>query len=248
MAELGFNKVIVGGGTVIVNVKAPEVPPPGAGFETVTTAEPAEAMSVVVIAACKLVLETKVVARALPFHTTVEDETKFVPVTVSVNAALPTNAEFGLKDAAVGMGLLIVNITAPELPPPGAGLTTVTIAVPAVAMSAGVIAACKLVLERKVVARALPFHSTVAEETKLDPVTVTVKAAVPATTAFGFREVTVGTGLSTVNVNPLEVPPPGAGVVTVTMAVPAVAMSAAVIAACKLVLETKVVVRELPFH
>ena len=36
------------------------------------------------MAACKLVLETKLVARAVPFHSTVEDDTKFVPVTVNV--------------------------------------------------------------------------------------------------------------------------------------------------------------------
>jgi len=51
-----------------------------------------------------------------------------------------------------------------------------------------------------------------------------------------------------VNDSPLLVPPPGVGFITVTVAVPAVAMSAAVMAACKLVLETKVVVRALAFH
>ena len=41
-----------------------------------------------------------------------------------------------------GNGLLIVNVAAPEGPPPGVGLNTVTEAVPAVAMSAAVIWAC----------------------------------------------------------------------------------------------------------
>ena len=66
-------------------------------------------------------------------------------------------------------------------------MTTVTIAVPAVATSAAVIAACKLVLETKVVVRAFPFHRTVEEETKLDPVTVNVKAALPTGAELGFR-------------------------------------------------------------
>jgi hypothetical protein len=158
IAELGFSRVITGGGTLIENVKEPEVPPPGAGFETVTIAVPTEAMSATVISACRLVLETKVVARAVPFHWTAEDETKPVPVTVNVNAALPANAELGFRDMAVGIGLLMVNVVPPEVPPPGAALTTVTVAVPAVAMSAAVMAACKLVFETKVVARALPFH------------------------------------------------------------------------------------------
>jgi len=53
---------------VIVKVAALEVPPPGAGVETVTMAVAATTMSAAVIAAVKLVLETKVVVRALPFH------------------------------------------------------------------------------------------------------------------------------------------------------------------------------------
>ena len=64
----------------------------------------------------------------------------------------------GLKDVRAGTGLLIVKVAAPDVPPPGAGVDTVTIAAPAVAMSAAVIAACKLVLETKVVVRGLPFH------------------------------------------------------------------------------------------
>jgi hypothetical protein len=45
-----------------------------------------------------------------------------------------------------------------------------------------------------------------------------------------------------------EVPPPGVGVVTVTVTLPVVAISAAVIAAVICVPLTKVVVRGLPFH
>jgi hypothetical protein len=48
-------------------------------------------------------------------------------------------------------------------------------------------------------------------------------------------DVIAGTGLSIVKVRGLDVPPPGAGVETVTEAVPVVAMSAAVTAACRLV-------------
>jgi hypothetical protein len=89
-----------------------------------------------------------------------------------------------------------------------------------------------------VVVRRLPFHWTVDVETKFAPVTVSVKPDVPATRAFGVSDAIVGTGLSIVKVRGLDVPPPGAGVETVTEAVPAVAMSAAVIAACRPVAET----------
>jgi hypothetical protein len=60
--------------------------------------------------------------------------------------------------------------------------------------------------------------------------------------------VIVGTGLLIVKVWALEVPPPGAGVNTVTWAVPANAMSKAEIAAVNRVEETYVVVRFAPFH
>jgi transcription initiation factor TFIIIB Brf1 subunit/transcription initiation factor TFIIB len=205
-------------------------------------------MSAAVMAACKLVLERKVVVRGTPFHWIAEEEMKLVPVTVSVNAASPDRTVLGLSDVAAGTGLPIVNVSGLEVPPPGTGVVTVTMALPAVAISAAVTAACKLVLETNVVVRALPFHWIVEEETKLDPVTVSVNAAPPAPAKLGFSDVAVGDGLLSVNVSGLEVPPPGAGVETVTVPVPAVATSAAVMAACKLVVETKVVVRGLPFH
>jgi len=68
MAELGLSNVMAGGGGLIVTVAAEEVPPPGAGVETVTLAVPAVAMSAALIAAVRLVVETKVVVRVLPFH------------------------------------------------------------------------------------------------------------------------------------------------------------------------------------
>ena len=75
-----------------------------------------------------------------------------------------------------------------------------------------------------------PFQRTVDELTKLVPLTVSVKAAPPAVAEEGLRLVIVGTGLSDgliVKVIPFEVPPPGVGLKTVTVAVPAVAISAA---------------------
>jgi hypothetical protein len=124
----------------------------------------------------------------------VEEGTKFVPVTVSVNAALPTRAELGLRAETVGAGLFVVNVSALEVPPPGAGVKTVTIAVPTVAISGAVIAACRLVPETKVVVRGEPFQRTTEEEVKLEPVTVRVKAAEPAKAEVGLTAVTEGAG------------------------------------------------------
>src|SRR6266481_5745017 len=122
---------------------------------------------------------------------------KLVPVTVSVNAAPPASSVVGFIDVAVGTGFPMVNVSALEVPPPGVGFTTVTDAVPAVAMSAAVMAACKLVLETKVVVRALPFHCTTEEATKLVPVTLNENAAPPADTELGFNAPVAsdGTGL-----------------------------------------------------
>ena len=64
-------------------------------------AVPALKISVAVIAACKLLLETKVVGRVLPFHCTVEVDTKPVPVTFSVNAVPPARAALGFNNAIV---------------------------------------------------------------------------------------------------------------------------------------------------
>ncbi|PYM31494.1 MAG: hypothetical protein DMD80_00235 [Candidatus Rokuibacteriota bacterium] len=59
-----------------------------------------------------------------------------------MNGPLPTAAVLGEIEVAVGTGLLMVNVFAAEVPPPGVGVNTVTDAVPAVAISAAVIWAC----------------------------------------------------------------------------------------------------------
>ena len=227
------------------NVKGAVTPP---FVETVTFATPTAAMSAAVMAAFKVVLETNVVACAEPFHSTVEDEMKLLPDTIRVKAAPPMMAEPGVNEVIPGTAGVIVNVRTEEVPPPGEGLTTVTLAVPVEVTSPAVMAAFKLVLETKVVERALPFHWTVEVGKKFVPVTVNVNAALPATTEVGLTVVRVGEGLSTVNVCAPDVPPPGAGVETVTLTVPVVAMSAVVICAVSWVLDAKVVVRGLPFH
>ncbi len=146
--EVGLMLEIAGtGGSLIVKVWALEVPPAGAGLNTVTVAVPAAAMSEAGIAAVSRVEETYVVVRLAPFHWTTEPELKPLPLTVSVKAALPEYAVVGLRLFVVGKGLLIVKVWALEVPPPGAGLNTVTVAVPAVAMSAAAIAAVNRVEE-----------------------------------------------------------------------------------------------------
>src|SRR6267143_1859986 len=158
-----------------------DVPPPGGGLNTVTRAVPAVTRSVIGITAVNCVGETYVVARAAPFHCTTELLTKFVPVTVSVNPGPPATAEVGLKLVIVGIGFRTVKVCGLDIPPPGGGVNTVTVAVPATAMSAAEIAAVTCVAETYVVARAAPFHCTTELEIKFVPVTVSVNCAAPAT-------------------------------------------------------------------
>ena len=77
---LGESEVPTGTGLLIVKFCGFEVPPPGAGFITVTGTTPPLAISAALIAAVSVVLLTKVVGRAEPFHCRTEVETKFVPV------------------------------------------------------------------------------------------------------------------------------------------------------------------------
>lgn len=180
----------------MVKVCALDVPPPGAGVNTVTLAVPAVAMSEAGIAAVNCVALTNVVVRALPFHCTIEALVKFVPLTVKVNATPPATPELGLIAVVVGAGAaaLIVKVTALDVPPPGVGLKTVTLAVPAEAMSEAGIAAVSCVALTKVVVRALPFQRTVEPLMKFDPLTVNVKAAPPAVAEVGLMVVIAGTG------------------------------------------------------
>ncbi len=111
--------VITGAGeTLMVNVCALDVPPPGGGLTTVTEAVPGDATSAAVTVAVSCVEETNVVASVVAFHFTVEVETKFVPFTVRVNCPQPGD-ELGLSEVIVGTGLLMVNVTAFDGEPVG---------------------------------------------------------------------------------------------------------------------------------
>jgi hypothetical protein len=87
----------------IANWKAVDVPPLATGFNTVTSAVPTEATSAALIAAVNCVELTTVVLRAEPFHCTVDPETKFTPVTVSVKSGEPAVVSIGLKLAMTGV-------------------------------------------------------------------------------------------------------------------------------------------------
>src|SRR4029077_19816059 len=144
------------------------------------------------------------------------------------------------------VGLLIVKAWALDVPPPP-GLVTVTFTVPAAAISAaGMVAKIwVLVTDVGVIAGFAPKF-TVAPVTKPVPVRVNGKAAPPAVAAFGAIEARLREAPLIVKGKLPDVPPPGAGFVTTTLAVPAVAISAAVIAAVSWVALISVVVLIAP--
>jgi hypothetical protein len=86
----------------------------------------------------------------------------------------------------------IVNVFGFDVPPHG--VTTVTEAVPALAMrEAGTVAvSC---VEEPLVVSAVPFQFTVEPETKLVPFTVKVNPEPPAVAQVGLSELIVGTAL-----------------------------------------------------
>ena len=176
--------------------------PPPAGFVTVTFTVPAVAMSVAGMVATIWVLVTdEGVIAGLDPKFTVAPLAKPVPVMVSVNAAPLTVAEAGAIELSVGPETaLIVNDRVPDVPPPGAGFVTVTVAVPAVAISAAVIAAVNCVARTKVVVLAAPLNFTTDVDTNPVPLAVRVKAVPPAVALVGEREVSVGAGLLMVKV------------------------------------------------
>jgi hypothetical protein len=142
---------------------------------------------------------TNVVALLVPLNCTLALFTKPAPLSVSINAAEPATAVEGDNELTVGAGLLIVNDAALDVPP-GDGLVTVTLAVPAVATSAAVIAAVNCVPLTNVVVLAPPLNFTTDVDTNPVPFTVNVNAAPPAVALVGESEVSVGDGLLMVKV------------------------------------------------
>ena len=75
---------------------------------------------------------------------------------------------------------MMLKVTAPEVPPPGGGVKTVTLAEPTAAMSAALIVALSCVGLTKVVVRLTPFHCTTEAGTKFVPLTMSAKLGPPA--------------------------------------------------------------------
>jgi hypothetical protein len=101
----------------------------------------------------------------------------------------------------------MVKFTGLEVPPPGAGLVTVTASTPVEVKLEAATAAVNCVELTNVVVGAAPPKLTIEAATKFVPFIVSVKAAPPATALFGELAVIVGVGLG-VGLTVEGVPPP----------------------------------------
>ena len=97
-----------------------------------------------------------------------------MPVRFIVNCGSPTFFVLGEMLESVGSALFTVNVRPPDVPPPGVGLNTVTVDVPAESMSVTGMVACSDDALTYVVTRFSPSIRTTEPETKFDPVMVIV--------------------------------------------------------------------------
>ena len=88
-------------------------------------------------------------------------------------------------NTGLNVGAMMVKGTGFELPPPGLGLTTVTLTVPAVDTFSAGTAAVNLPALSNVVARGVPFQFTVDPETNPAPWTVSENSGLAGATADG---------------------------------------------------------------
>jgi len=248
MTDAGSIAMSVAIGLLIKNRTLLEVPPPGNGLLTVTMALSAAVRYPVGTVAVNEVVLTNVVVNGVPFQVTTDPEIKFDPVAVSVNAEPGATVDVGSNDVNAGIGFVMVNVKSLEVPPSGVGLLIVMVTVPAAVRCPSGTTAVSEVARIYVVARALPFQLTTDPGMKFEPVRVSVKGLDATKTVFGLIDVRTGTGLVIVNVNPLDVPPPGEGLPAVIVAVPAVVRYPAGTVAVSEVVLTRVVASGVPFQ
>jgi hypothetical protein len=191
--------VIVTGDEIPPIAKAAELETAPPGFWTVTLALPIFAIRLPGTDAVNCVPFTKLVKSGEPFHCTVAPELKIppedrklLPKTVRLNVDPPAIAELGLSDVMTGPTTvtgLTLNVSALEAVIPG--FTTVTLALPTFVIRLPGTVAVNCVAFTKLVKSGEPFHFTVAPETKLEPLTVSVNAGSPTVALFGLSEVNV---------------------------------------------------------
>jgi len=239
----GDKALSVGMGLFRVSVKGGvDVPPPGVGFVTVTAKSPLVTMLEAGMCALNWVVLRKFVTTGVPAKLTTEVGMKSLPETLKVTSGPPAGALAGSRLVAIGTGLLTVNISGVETPPPGAGFVTVTGKIPPLTICAAEMCAVNSDGLKKVVTTGTPAKLTTDAGTKLLPVTLRIRSGPPAAALAGSRVVAIGAGLLIVNISGVDSPPVGAGSKTVTESVPAEAISDVSTTVVNCVESTKIVV------
>src|SRR5215469_7010788 len=93
-------------------------------------------------------------------------------VTTLIGEIIPIPSTDRVRNMRLDVGSVTVKGTGSELPPPGPGFTTVTLAVPSLNTSSAGTIAVSLAALTNVVTKGLPFQFTVDPDTKLAPLTV----------------------------------------------------------------------------
>ncbi len=194
--------VIAGPELSTVNASALDVPPPGAGFDTVNESDVAAARLAAGITAEREVALAYVVASGVAPTEIVLAGTKRLPVIVTVVSDEPTSANDGATDVAEGAGLFTFSKSAGlDVPPPGAGLVTKSERDAVAAKFAAGITAVRVVPLTYVVESAVEPRSTVDAGTKPLPLMVTVVSGAPTRSEDGVTVEATGTGSFTLNVS-----------------------------------------------
>jgi hypothetical protein len=167
-------------------------------------------------------------------------------LTIITKLEEPGVALDGLRLVIVGpVDTAMVNVKPFE--EPALVVLTVTLAVPVVAMRLAGMLAVSCVELTKVVGCSEPFQRIAEVWVKFDPMTVSVKAGPPGAAEDGLIEEITGGGVAEmVKVAAFDVPVPG--LLTVTLAVPAVVTRLELTLAVNCVELTNVVGNRLPFH
>lgn len=180
---LGLSELIVGGGLMVKGAALCEVTPLSI---TVTVAEPGVAIRVPGTAAVNWVAPPKVVLSVVPFHCATAARSKPWPETVNVKPGAVAVAELGLIPLTTGYMVKGRLFEGPM------SLVTLTDTVPAVTIRLESTEAVTSVLLTSVVGRVVEPHWTTSDPSKFEPVTVSVKPALPAFTEGGLSWLIVG--------------------------------------------------------
>ena len=219
---------ITGTGYVADNVSAELVPPPGAGFVTVTGNVPATAIAVPGTLAVIVPSWLSVDATTAPATLTTLLLKKLPPVIVIENRPEPAIAAIGEIDVSVGAGFATDRLTAADVIPLGeTSVTVIGIYPPLVSSDESIVALSDVTLFTVVVS-AVPATLITASLENPVPVTVSVNDDAPIATLDGDSDEMAGVTTVTVNgVGALAVP---FGVTTITE--PVVAPCGTVVTIC----------------